>query len=795
MPFLRSFRLSTYLTLASACLCLGYAEGDLLPETPYITGFVLVLIAVAYRLEGRWALSLQAANMAGATLAVVLVGWFALRKSDGLIEGLPFPANLLPYLGPVLMLLIPAKLFRPKHVGDYWAMHGIGLLAATLGCAMANDVLFSFFLVAYMVCLVWALTVFYLYREVLSRGEPPESRSSERPARRLYLLRVTSRWSIVVVGVGMLLFLITPRPADRKWELSMAGRPRMETGLPKGSLDLNKTGTLEVNHEIAFEVMAEDAEGTPKLDLDLNQRWRAESISHYENGIWHRERNSGLILLDKTREPVRIAEPLIRDRRALRNARLPDFGPNAYYLAYSMRRDTSHSKILADPVYWRAGSSAPVVIYGIRSLKAVQGQDGSFEWAAHAGLGRENYCQVAVSMPDADVGPPLRVSLSYQDIHHDFLMRISNRGLATRLRQWTTDLIESFVREGTLDEAVLRERDVPFNPRFAHPRHHEAIARAFENYLARSGQLAYTLKLQRKDKSVDPVEDFLFNTNAGHCEWFASALAMMLRSQRIPAQIVVGFRGCESLGDGRYVVRQSNAHIWVEALISRSPPANVLPSPVALDVPNPPMTRAMHWLSLDPTPSGEPTNPNDGSFVGWLEDTRAKGETLFKNYVLGYDAQARARAVESFQSRLEDFKDSVLEGEISWPFAIVGGVPAIVLGWFGIRYLRRHRRRDRKDELTRQEAEQLAPFHARLLDILARHGYAPRPGQTAREFTKEVAASLRDDPETAHVADAPVRLADAYYRVRFGGEILAEVERSDLESALNDLENILASKG
>ena len=43
MNLLRSFRLSTYLTLAMACLCLGYAEGTLLPESPYITGSVIVL--------------------------------------------------------------------------------------------------------------------------------------------------------------------------------------------------------------------------------------------------------------------------------------------------------------------------------------------------------------------------------------------------------------------------------------------------------------------------------------------------------------------------------------------------------------------------------------------------------------------------------------------------------------------------------------------------------------------------------------------------------------------------------
>src|SRR4051794_27010652 len=113
MELLRSFRLSIYLTLGIACLSLGYAEGDLLTETPYITVVVLISLAVAYRTEGRWSLSLHAANIVGAVLSLLLIMWLAFRlinKPEGL-EFLPFPANLLPYFGPILMVLVPAKLF------------------------------------------------------------------------------------------------------------------------------------------------------------------------------------------------------------------------------------------------------------------------------------------------------------------------------------------------------------------------------------------------------------------------------------------------------------------------------------------------------------------------------------------------------------------------------------------------------------------------------------------------------------------------------------------------------------
>jgi hypothetical protein len=63
-----------------------------------------------------------------------------------------------------------------------------------------------------------------------------------------------------------------------------------------------------------------------------------------------------------------------------------------------------------------------------------------------------------------------------------------------------------------------------------------------------------------------PIEDFLFRDRRGHCEYFASAMVLLLRAQGIPARLVTGFYGAEwSPWDGAWIVRQSNAHAWVEA--------------------------------------------------------------------------------------------------------------------------------------------------------------------------------------------------------------------------------------
>ncbi len=102
---------------------------------------------------------------------------------------------------------------------------------------------------------------------------------------------------------------------------------------------------------------------------------------------------------------------------------------------------------------------------------------------------------------------------------------------------------------------------------------------AVEQYLLT--HFGYTLELPRS-LPQDPLANFLFERKKGHCEYFASSMAVMLRSLRIPSRIVTGFRGGE-FNDltGQYVVRASDAHSWVESYFPGS-----------------------GWISFDPTPAG-----------------------------------------------------------------------------------------------------------------------------------------------------------------------------------------------
>lgn len=102
----------------------------------------------------------------------------------------------------------------------------------------------------------------------------------------------------------------------------------------------------------------------------------------------------------------------------------------------------------------------------------------------------------------------------------------------------------------------------------------EAIRRRFE--------LEYTYSLDfERDEAVDPIVEFLRDRKTGHCEYFASAMALLARTSSIAARVAGGFLVTERSTAGDYwIVRESNAHAWVEAWIDDA------------------------WVTIDPTPAG-----------------------------------------------------------------------------------------------------------------------------------------------------------------------------------------------
>ena len=134
-------------------------------------------------------------------------------------------------------------------------------------------------------------------------------------------------------------------------------------------------------------------------------------------------------------------------------------------------------------------------------------------------------------------------------------------------------------------------------------------ARALETYLRT--HFGYTLQLSRTVPH-DPLANFLFERKQGHCEYFASSMAVMLRTLGIPSRVVNGFRTGE-FNDltSQYVVRASNAHSWVEAYFP-----------------------SHGWMAFDPTPGASIPVRTGWSRVSLYVDAMA---SFWREWIVNYD--------------------------------------------------------------------------------------------------------------------------------------------------------------
>jgi transglutaminase-like putative cysteine protease len=147
--------------------------------------------------------------------------------------------------------------------------------------------------------------------------------------------------------------------------------------------------------------------------------------------------------------------------------------------------------------------------------------------------------------------------------------------------------------EPTLDRGGITSRIDDLATRLAAGLPPDQAARRFERYLG--DNMAYTLDFLGRD-AANPIEDFLFRYKSGHCEYFATAMILMLRSVGIPARLATGFLGAEfNPLEDYYIVRQSNAHAWVEAWFPDRGWTTIDPTPPAgrPEVATPPTMKLM----------------------------------------------------------------------------------------------------------------------------------------------------------------------------------------------------------
>jgi transglutaminase-like putative cysteine protease len=280
---------------------------------------------------------------------------------------------------------------------------------------------------------------------------------------------------------------------------------------------------------------------------------------------------------------------------------------------------------------------------------------------------------------------------------------------------------------------------------------------ALEAYLR--SHFGYTLRLAGKP-GADPLAHFLFEAKAGHCEYFASSMAVMLRTLGIPSREVNGFLPGEynDVG-GDYIVRASDAHSWVEAYF----PGN-------------------GWLTFDPTPGASAASGGIFSrlalYLDWFQ-------LAWNEWVINYDISHQTELARNVGQTSLDWKkkwernfrrmqNDSMQWLIDWqkshssmrsafPVVLVVGLILLRLGWVWslVRWLRLRWETSRPAK-ARNNPQLAARLYGELLRLLEARGFSRKEAQTPREF----AASFAVQPA---LAPAVREFTDLYLQARFGG--------------------------
>ena len=349
-------------------------------------------------------------------------------------------------------------------------------------------------------------------------------------------------------------------------------------------------------------------------------------------------------------------------------------------------------------------------------------------------------------------------------------------------------------------------------------------ARRILQYLRDSGEFGYTLDMSVNDPSIDAVEDFLFNRKEGHCEYFASALGLMLRAVDIPARLVSGFKGGDqNQSTGYFVVQGRHAHVWVEALLNG------------------------RWRVLDATPASRSESVKSLAPKFSLFGTLAEYfSDLWSHHIVGMSfndqnsnlytplKELGTKVLDDLQSSIE----SVVKGDTSfsesakWGLQFAAGTFAIMLALIAVTILLVTRSKSLNGNrprwligllrfvtwllpadnsmsngdglrsrwsrwwsmlLRRLRGESAVQrmrveFYERFLRLARTAGLEPLPTQTAREFVIASQSTWSEKLTGDYSLSVPADVVTQFYRVRFGGESLSMVELTQLDSQISQLE-------
>lgn len=698
--------------------------------------FAAVLIAGWLIDTGRvaWSVGQRRANwlMAGG-LAFVFVEWYALGVSPvlALLHFVLFASSL--------------KLLKRKNSRDWLWLYVVTFCQALMTAGMMVDTTFFFLLVLYLFTAVSAFIGYEIHRsgQVFaannsSRGVAVEYWRESKGSRvrlnppRLRSLPIFSAFALVaILLLAAPLFLAMPR-VSRGFSRSGLLRGETLSGF-SDSVRLGEVAEVKLNPQVVMRVRVRFLRGQGQKTL----RWRGVTLDHYDGQTWNYT-GPKPVFLRKTLDGFRLSED-------------------------EWRYGDTEQRFFIEPLNINTVFAAPQpwLIVGLPELARDQG-DG-LRTAPH-----DYYKLDYTVLSDTDEVSDFELSQENSRVYPSDIQR--------RYLQLPED------HDHRIDELaaeVTRGATTQIQ-----------IARMIESHLRAS--YSYSLDLRRVE-SGDPVADFLFNTREGHCEYFASAMVLMLRSRRVPARLVNGFQmGEYNDAADVYTVRQSDAHSWVEVYFSTRDRGGV-------------------WVAFDPTPAAGLSVYGSG-LAAWLRRHREAMEMLWLEHVIGFDTNKQfsmagaaqqwvsqmfasyklelssrwvdwipkfARKIESLgasgatgEKSQESESPGDASGLVSHPLtlALLGVTLAIIAVASWSRYSRSWRRNAKHDS-----AASAVAFYHEMLQALERAGHQRAIHQTPAEYAEQLRMP------------AVTEITNLYQQVRFGDRLLGDDEIARVGLLLREL--------
>lgn len=731
-----SARAATCTTVFLSYLALN-ATPEFAPTVLLLPAVAIALMPSAERLDKKFGVYRRITS--GVALAYAASLYFIFRAA-GLLDGVIF----------LVMFIQLYSLMHEKHGRNYDHIILMSFFLVLAASVLSPSPVIGIVFFGFALSAVWMLAAMEMTSSMRRSGASTVTEHAEygrngesmavRTSRgaRFQTLGWAAMCGVFVVFAAILLFFVTPR-----MEAGLLGSENAtpyEAGLNPRILDLSAGGTLLLDTTAVMRVTFPDEEGGV---LNGEKYWRSSSMNQYTDGGWARWdiMTAASRALDST-DPYHWFTSLQGRNQE----------PGMFRLEFHPGNRIVRQEIFMD----RPPQTGVPVLAIVRGVQPMPGaKDVRYRWDSAGDFSVE----VAMRRPDALQYEawsemPMRDPEVLRAFAGDFAGPMNPRDMFTFTYNNLSDETIALVRSLTEDKET----------------YYDKIA-ALETYLSSDNYL-YTLRIPELSKD-HPVDDFILNVKRGHCELYASALALMVRSLEIPARLANGYRGGTfDPSDRAYTVTQDMAHVWVEVYF-----------------PN------YGWVIFDPSPKSDELDDRAISvFQRAMSRIVLKGKLIWYRGVVGFNPNNRFAVIKDAtigffrgpsetQGASRSFTATGSGGRLVFIGLAASGIVATFV--FVVRRAGARPGRKRIPITLTREQQQASTLRKQLLNRL-KHAGVVGGNMTVDELRAAIIQFPEEDRRPAR------QVLEAYNAVRFGRRPLTTGAYSTLRRMVRGLRQAMA---